>query len=758
MEAKLGQFADLSDDSVVQDPSSSLKWLVGVQSALGNLKEGSANLQLCKRLGIHRMKNAVKLACVELFRLWKGVEDESEEENEGEDDDDAQTRMMETMDLEQERKEVQKHIANFHNLGWVKLYSREMMEAVHEEIGKHVKRECRGEFEEKLIPGLQQWLQDTMLPFAKMLKYSPVMSESDELVNASTLVAMLESEEERERLEHSLWPTLAMSALRSFSLLRATELSDIIMEFPDSMVAVKELRDAITASDTLGEVGKIFRPIISRRLLHVGASTSQILDMYVSMIKTLRVVDGSDLLLNYVTLPVRAYLLSRKDTVRCVVQALHEGKGSDLHGELRRGRSLEYGPDEDDEDGGAGADWNPRKRQLDLQVSGEKGRGLDILALLISIYGSTDLFVKDYRTVLADKLISNLSYRADQEVATLELLKIRFGEAALHGCEVMLKDLEDSRRLNIALTRAMEKEKDKDMHVASNGYDQQDCWVDCAVVSDFYWPSFSPDEFKLHPSVETQMSRYCDTYADVKKPRKLTLVPNSGVVHLELDFNDGSTRSFACSPLQATVIMNIADADQDGTGVGEGVSAEAIALACELEEEELGAPLSYWIGRGVIKTHRDPSGQTRYSVIEDQAERAALDARRKVKEQATGGETQEDGGAAGSDGDSDDADDSALMDEDDGNDAHDQQLAASAMAAAADKNALALYKQYVVNIVTSHGSMSLDRIHTMLKLLASGDGGGDKFDMNVLQLKRFLQTLVEADTLVDDDGTYSLHK
>lgn len=744
------------------DAASSLKWLVGVQGMLrvneGDFKYSSANLQLCKGLGIHNMKGAMKFACAELFRLWKGVEEESSEEEE--EDDDAQTQKMETMYLEQERESVQNHLANFHNLGWVQLYSREMMEAVHEEIGKHVKRECQGEFEEKLIPDLQLWLQDTMLPFAKMLAYSPVLSEIGG-VSASTLAGMLESEDESERLEQSLWPTLAMSALRSFSLLRATELSDIIMEFPDSIVAVKELRDAIAASDTLGEVGKVFRPIISRRLLHVGASTSQILDMYVSMIKTLRVVDGSDLLLNYVTMPVRAYLLTRKDTVRCVVQALHEGKGSDLHGELRRGRSLEYGPDEDDEDGGAGVDWNPRKRQLDLQVSGEKGRGLDILALLISIYGSTDLFVKDYRTVLADKLVSNLSYRADQEVATLELLKIRFGEAALHGCEVMLKDLEDSRRLNVALTRSMEKEKHREM--STGGAAQEDCWVDCTVVSDFYWPSFSAEEFKLHPTVEAQMSRFCDTYADVKKPRKLTLVPNSGVVHLDLDFEDGSCREFACSPLQATVMMNIADADSSAAGADgdEGISAEAIALACELDEEELGAPLSYWIGRGVIKTQRDSSGQTRYSVIEEQAERAALDAKKKGKEQgpsSSSGETQEDGGTGGSDSDSDDADDSALMDEDDGNDAHDQQLAASAMAAAADKAAMALYKQYVVNIVTSHGSMTLDRIHTMLKLLASGDSGGDKFDMNVLQLKRFLQTLVDADTLVDDDGTYSLHK
>lgn len=740
-----------------KSPPLALRWLSGVAVVMlrSNFEEtSSANLQLCKGLGAHNMKSAIRSASIELFRLWKGAKAGSDEEEEGE------PRMGST---EEEREQVQEHLATLHNLGWISLYSREMMDALHEEIGKHVKQECQGEFEEKLLPSLQQWLQDTMLPFAKMLVYCPPVKDDSgghSSVSASSLAAMLENEEENERLVQSIWPKLAMSVLQSFSLLRATELSDIIMEFPDSLVAVKELRDAISGSDTLGEVGKIFRPIISRRLLHVGASTSQILDMYVSMIKTLRIVDGSDLLLNYVTMPVRAYLLTRQDTVRCVVQALHEGKGSDLHGELRRGRSLEYGPDEDDEDGGAGTDWNPRRRQLDLQVSGEKGQGLDILALLISIYGSTDLFVKDYRTVLADKLISNLSYRADQEVATLELLKIRFGEAALHGCEVMLKDLEDSRRLNIALKQAMTNEKDSDAAVEKEA--REECLVDCTVVSDFYWPSLAPDEFKLHPLAEAEMKRYCDSYADVKKPRQLTVVPNSGLVYLDLDFEDGSTRSFSCSPLQATVMMNIADAAADaGTdSVSSYIAADAIAAVCELEEDELAAPLAYWIGRGVIKTTRDSSGSLRYSVIEDQTERAALDAKKKGKESGTSeGQAQEENGTGGSDSDNGDADDSELMDEDDGNDAHDQQLAASAMAAAADKAALALYRQYVVNIVTSHGSMTLDRIHTTLRLLASGEGAGEtKFDMNVLQLQRFLQTLVDADVLVEDSNTYSLPK
>ena len=52
-------------------------------------------------------------------------------------------------------------------------------------------------------------------------------------------------------------------------------------------------------------------------------------------------------------------------------------------------------------------------------------RGLDILALLVSIYGSSDLFIVEYRSLLAEKLLANLKYLTDQEVANLELLKIR---------------------------------------------------------------------------------------------------------------------------------------------------------------------------------------------------------------------------------------------------------------------------------------------------------------------------------------------
>lgn len=44
--------------------------------------------------------------------------------------------------------------------------------------------------------------------------------------------------------------------------------------------------------------------------------------------------------------------------------------------------------------------------------------------------------------------MSKVGYDVDRETHALELLKLRFGEHNLHKCEVMLKDMRDSKRLN----------------------------------------------------------------------------------------------------------------------------------------------------------------------------------------------------------------------------------------------------------------------------------------------------------------------
>lgn len=60
--------------------------------------------------------------------------------------------------------------------------------------------------------------------------------------------------------------------------------------------------------------------------------------------------------------------------------------------------------------------------------------------------------------------------------------------------------------------------------------------------------------------------------------------------------------------------------------------------------------------------------------------------------------------------------------------------------------------------------MPLERLHTMLKLIAgasgsTGGGSGDiKFDMGMVQLQRFLQILVDTDRLEFAEGVYMTAK
>jgi hypothetical protein len=53
--------------------------------------------------------------------------------------------------------------------------------------------------------------------------------------------------------------------------------------------------------------------------------------------------------------------------------------------------------------------------------------------------------------MLAARLLSKGGYDCEREVRTLEMLKIRFGDAELAACEVMLRDVADSKRLDAAI-------------------------------------------------------------------------------------------------------------------------------------------------------------------------------------------------------------------------------------------------------------------------------------------------------------------
>ena len=118
----------------------------------------------------------------------------------------------------------------------------------------------------------------------------------------------------------------------------------------------------------------------------------------------------------------------------------------------------------------------------------------DIISMLVNIYGSKDLFVSEYRALLADRILTNFSYDVSNERRYLELLKRRFGESHLHFCDTMLKDVQDSQRMNRHIKDQFVDVGDADDSIDFNAF----------ILSAVYWPPFKDDQV----SVPEKITRY----------------------------------------------------------------------------------------------------------------------------------------------------------------------------------------------------------------------------------------------------------
>ena len=594
------------------------------------------------------------------------------------------------------------NIEHLRYLNWPVIHKNLFLSEIDNSIEEMVLETCKSEFTEVKLPELKQWARNCMPPIVSLL---------------------FEFKEKRSIVNRNFDQSVCAALVK----LRAYELYDMVADFPESITAIKEFREAMLSTNSMAYVAKVFKSAIIRRLLHPGASTKDILQQYILLIRTLRILDPSDVFLNYSADPVQKYLLRRKDTVRCIVASLtdtSDSSDSELHAELRKGGSLEYGADSDDEDGGPGLNWEPKKRNTELNQTGTLGKGnsgQDVLAILVSIYKNfTDLFVSEYRSLLAEKLLSNLTYTSDQEIKILELLKIRFGEDNLHACEVMLRDLEESKRIN----NAINSELGKYLTAVPSNLSNLSCSniTDFMVISHCYWPELKADEtVSHHPKARSHINSFLDTYALLKKPRKLHVAQQLGTVELDLEFDDGSTRSFTVNPTQASLIMYLGDEKR--------LSSADLAHRCGIEDvADVVNRMSFWISKGVVREIRvmselstDIEGTNHavfYEIIEEQAKNALSD-----------------GDSDGIYGFSMDLDEQVIIG-----------------AEAQEKAALLKVTNYIKGMLRSHGSMPLDRIHTMLRMMDSG------VDMNLVQLNRFLLSMVDNEVLEFFDNSYRMKK
>ncbi|KAG6595925.1 Anaphase-promoting complex subunit 2 [Phytophthora cinnamomi] len=577
-------------------------------------------------------------------------------------------------------------------LQWLHVAEPALLRVLHAQVKKVVTATCGEVYDELYLAELEQWACSELLPWLE-----EVMQTKDE------------------KLVDKWKQTLAQHVLHEFGSLRITQLFEIIKEFPDSIPALEDLRLCLERTQQHGELIQEFRGALQSRLLQPGANTSAILDIYVSTIKAFRLLDPKGVLLEALSGPVKEYLRKRKDTVRCIVQSLTDEHNGDLFEELRRDnmRIIQHDDDSDDDEDISPDSWEPDPIEADPTKTSRSRSSDDILRILVNIYGSRELFVNEYRMMLADKLLQNLEFDTDRDVQTLELLKLRFGEDSLQQCEIMVRDIEDSKRLNLNVRSTLENPAAKAAIAAEArsatsaetqpGFSEaQHSRVDATIVSQQFWPPLQGEDFTLHPKVSKDIDAFKNAYHVLRNPRSLDWNPSLGSVQLSIDL-EGEEREFNVSPFQATIILYFEERDR--------WSVEELAAKLEVADEVLLKHVSLWVNHGLITFASGRKELVASSSFQDT--RCNDDSRVNEFETAVSFDAQ--------------------AEED-----------------------LKVLENYIVGMLSNFGSLTIQRIHNMLSTFARS--GAQPYTKTISGLSVVLGKLVDKGKLELVGGQYQLAK
>ena len=112
-------------------------------------------------------------------------------------------------------------------------------------------------------------------------------------------------------------------AISDLGALRLKELFDVIVNWSDDTKgAIEDLKQCIKAPSARHHFTSAFSAVISTRLLQPGASTTEILQVYICIIKAFAILESKGVLLDRLAKPIRRYLRERDDTIKIIVGGL----------------------------------------------------------------------------------------------------------------------------------------------------------------------------------------------------------------------------------------------------------------------------------------------------------------------------------------------------------------------------------------------------------------------------------------------------
>ena len=409
------------------------------------------------------------------------------------------------------------------------------------------------------------------------------------------------------------WKEIAIARLAT---LRINELFDIILQWPDSRDGLEDLRVSVTTPQRRLQLTDTFSQTLQRRLLHPGCSTLKILQVYISMIKTFHALDHSKVLLDRVVHSLQLYLCQRDDAIRIVVAGLLYDQRKDgpaaatdtlaeLAGLLKADPRQPQESVADDDLDWDDMTWVPVP--VDASVNYKRPKSEDVIGTLIGALGSKDTFIKEFQSILADRLLWGPK-PFTQEMAVLKLLRKRFGENALQNCEVMHRDVLESDELHPHIRKRLDLLLNETGEWLSENSLPD---IRLRILSRLFWPSLPREHFIIPPRVQAVQTQYEERFRKFKADRKLTFINNLGTATVELELKDRKVTQ-KCKTYHAAVIYAFAEEGDSESPSPVRYTLDELEERLQMDTDLLEESLAFWVEKRVLR--ESPKGA--FTVLE----------------------------------------------------------------------------------------------------------------------------------------------
>jgi anaphase-promoting complex subunit 2 len=304
--------------------------------------------------------------------------------------------------------------------------------------GPAVERQCLQvdwSGQETIVPRLKAWIEDCFAPCIQGA--IGALSGSQFQFTANDVERM------------------AANAVLSLVRKRTDNLFDYVKVWPASKGALLDIKEQITTGSTLEKASlcTAFIRQVQQRILHAGATTVEVLSIYVNVIHAFKLLDARGVLLDKVAGPLRSYLRSRDDTVTVIAASFLAD--IDMEGNLSGENNDKVCVDIaraaqtsslEDTASDRGLNWDDMEwvpDPIDAGTSHKYNKSEDVLSYILGLFDQED-FIKEVTNVLAQHLLHATDPEFAKETRLVELFKSRFDPSKLQAAEVMLKDMRDS--------------------------------------------------------------------------------------------------------------------------------------------------------------------------------------------------------------------------------------------------------------------------------------------------------------------------